>query len=129
MFDYARDELGLTLSVVDIGGGFEGFKELQGRFEKTAAVITAAMFGGCGLGSSGTGPGTDKGGGGVCSPGSPRGRGRLLGSQHRYCLPACTHMLHQPALAPCSVMLTLCRPEAGRTVLHSTPVPAVGGAA
>ena len=43
VFDYARDELGLTLSMVDLGGGFEGFKELQGRFEKISAVVTASV--------------------------------------------------------------------------------------
>ena len=43
MFDYARDELGLTLSMVDIGGGYEGFEHLQGRFEKSATVVTASV--------------------------------------------------------------------------------------
>ena len=43
VFDYARDEMGLTLSVVDIGGGFEGFEQLQGRFERTSAVVTASV--------------------------------------------------------------------------------------
>ena len=43
VFDYARDEMGLTLSVVDIGGGFEGFEQLQGRFERTSAVVAASV--------------------------------------------------------------------------------------
>ena len=43
VFDYARDEMGLTLSVVDIGGGFEGFEHLQGRFEKTSAIVAASV--------------------------------------------------------------------------------------
>ena len=43
VFDYARDELGLALSVMDIGGGFEGFEHLQGRFERTSAVVSASV--------------------------------------------------------------------------------------
>ena len=43
VFDYARDELGSTLSVIDIGGGFEGFEHLQGRFERTATVLSASV--------------------------------------------------------------------------------------
>ena len=43
VFDYARDELGSTLSVMDIGGGFEGFEHLQGRFERTSAVVSASV--------------------------------------------------------------------------------------
>ena len=41
VFDYARDELGLTLSVVDIGGGFVvgEQKEAEVAYEQAATVI------------------------------------------------------------------------------------------
>ena len=48
VFDYARDELDLTLSVVDIGGGFLiGDQESEIAYKQTATVInesTAKVF-------------------------------------------------------------------------------------